>query len=196
MRIVKTLAVVPALALVMTACGGATEADTPAEAADTEETTEAVAETEAATGNIVEVASANADFSTLVSAVAAAGLVETLSGEGPFTVFAPNDAAFAKLGDAVAELTKPEAKDTLTGILTYHVVAGDVKAADVLKLIEENGGKAEITTVNGGLLTASLDGENVILTDANGGTATIIATDVAATNGTIHVIDTVVTPAG
>ena len=193
MRKVKSLAMVPALALVATACGQATEADTT-QGTETEEVTEAGAET--ATGNIVEVASANADFSTLVSAVAAADLVETLSGEGPFTVFAPNDAAFAKLGDAVAELTKPEAKETLTGILTYHVVAGDVKAADVLKLIEENGGKAEITTVNGGLQTASLDGENVVLTDANGGTATIVATDVAATNGTIHVIDTVVTPAG
>lgn len=194
MRIVKTLAIVPALALAITACGDATEAETTAEGTDTEETTEAGAET--ATGNIVEVASANPDFSTLVTAVAAADLVETLSGEGPFTVFAPNDAAFAKLGDALAELTKPEAKDTLTGILTYHVVAGDVKAADVLKLIEDNDGKAEITTVNGGLLTASLDGENVVLTDANGGTSTIVATDVAATNGTIHVIDTVVTPAG
>lgn len=194
MRIVKSLAIVPALALSVTACGGTTETDTGTEGTGTEETTEAGAE--AATGNIVEVASANGDFSTLVTAVSAAGLVETLSGEGPFTVFAPNNAAFDKLGDAVAELTKPEAKDTLAGILTYHVVAGDVKAADVLKLIEENGGKAEITTVNGGLLTASLDGENVVLTDANGGTSTVIATDVAASNGTIHVIDTVVTPAG
>ncbi|WP_438729589.1 fasciclin domain-containing protein [Parasphingorhabdus sp. DH2-15] len=194
MRITKSLAIVPALALTLTACGEATEAEAPVDGEGTEEVTDEGAEQ--ATGNIVEVASANSDFSTLVTAVAAADLVETLSGDGPFTVFAPNDAAFAKLGDALAELTKPEAKDTLTGILTYHVVSGEVKAADVLKLIEENGGKAEITTVNGGILTASLDGENVVLTDANGGTSTILATDVAATNGVIHVIDTVVTPAG
>lgn len=195
MRIVKSLAIVPALALTVTACGGATEAEGTDTEAGTETEDTATGGDEAATGTIVEVASGNPDFSTLVTAVTAAGLGETLSGEGPFTVFAPNDAAFAKLGDAVAELTKPEAKDTLTGILTYHVVAGDVKAADVLKLIEDNGGKAEITTVNGGILTASLDGENVVLTDANGGTATVIATDVAASNGVIHVIDTVVTPA-
>ncbi|MBZ9650685.1 fasciclin domain-containing protein [Psychroflexus montanilacus] len=145
--------------------------------------------------NIVEIASGNDDFSTLVTAVKAAGLVETLSGDGPFTVFAPTNDAFAKLPEGtVPNLVKPENKEQLTGILTYHVVSGEFMAADVVSAIEDNGGSFTIPTVQGGELTASLDGENVILTDANGSTSTIIMTDVDASNGVIHAIDTVVMP--
>lgn len=145
--------------------------------------------------NIVGVAAGNADFSTLVAAVKAAELVGTLSGEGPFTVFAPVNAAFEKLPEGTLdELLKPEGKQTLTSILTYHVVSGNVKAADVVKAIQDNNGSFVITTVQGNTLTASLDGENVILTDAKGGVSTIVLTDVEASNGVIHAIDTVVMP--
>lgn len=144
---------------------------------------------------IVGVAAGNENFSTLVAAVKAAELVETLNGDGPFTVFAPTNAAFEKLPEnTVSDLLKPENKDTLTAILTYHVVAGNYKAADVVKAIKDNNGSFTITTVQGATLTASMDGENVILTDAKGGTSTIIMTDVAAANGVIHAIDTVVMP--
>ena len=147
------------------------------------------------TPNIVGVAAGNENFSTLVAAVKAAELVDTLSGEGPFTVFAPVNAAFEKLPEGTLDgLLKPESKGTLTSILTYHVVAGKVKAADVVKAIQDNNGSFTITTVQGNKLTASLDGENVILTDAKGGTSTIVLTDVAASNGVIHAIDTVVMP--
>ncbi|MGD1947769.1 MAG: fasciclin domain-containing protein [Croceivirga sp.] len=147
------------------------------------------------TPNIVGVAAGNENFSTLVAAVKAAELVDTLSGEGPFTVFAPVNAAFEKLPEGTLDgLLKPESKGTLTSILTYHVVAGNVKAADVVKAIQDNNGSFAITTVQGNTLTASLDGENVILTDAKGGTSTIVLTDVAASNGVIHAIDTVVMP--
>lgn len=180
----------PALAsaLALAACG------TPAEEADTTADTMAVAD-EASAGTIVDVASGNEDFSTLVTAVTAAGLGETLSGAGPFTVFAPNNAAFAKLPEGTLEtLTKPESKDALTGILTYHVVPGRTDAATLVEAIKANGGTYSITTVNGGSLTASMDGDNVILTDAKGGTSSVTATDVEASNGLIHVIDTVVMP--
>ncbi len=149
----------------------------------------------AAPGTIVDVASGNTDFTTLVTAVTAADLGATLSGPGPFTVFAPTDAAFSKLPEGtVADLTKPENKETLSGILTYHVVAGNVSAEALTKMISDNGGTAELTTVNGGKLTAKIDGDKVVLTDAAGGTATVTATDVPASNGVIHVIDTVVMP--
>ncbi len=146
-------------------------------------------------GTIVEVAVGNADFSTLVTAVKAAGLVETLSGTGPFTVFAPTNAAFGKLPEGTVEsLLKPESKDALTGILTYHVVAGKFMAADVVKAIKANNGSFSIATVQGGNLTASLDGDSVVLTDAKGNTSKVIITDVAASNGVIHALDTVVMP--
>lgn len=148
------------------------------------------------TGTIVDVAVGNPDFSTLVTAVTAADLGATLSGPGPFTVFAPTDAAFAKLPEGtVANLVKPENKATLAGILTYHVVSGNVSAEALTKMIADNGGTAELTTVNGAKLTAKLVGGKVVLTDAAGGTATVTATDVAASNGVVHVIDTVVMPA-
>lgn len=152
-------------------------------------------EVEAEVKTIVDVAVGNDDFSTLVTAVQAAELVKTLSSEGPFTVFAPTNDAFAKLPEGtVPSLLEPENKDQLSGVLTYHVVAGQFMAADVLAAIEENDGSFTITTVQGEDLTASLDGENVVLTDANGNTSTVVITDVEASNGVIHAIDTVVMP--
>lgn len=144
---------------------------------------------------IVGVAAANADFSTLVTAVTNAGLVKTLSGAGPFTVFAPNNAAFAKLpAGTVDNLLKPENLDTLKSILTYHVVAGKVEAAAVIDAINKNNGKYSVTTVQGGTIVFSLKDGKVILTDANGATSTVILADVAASNGVIHAIDSVVMP--
>lgn len=147
------------------------------------------------TPTIVGVAAANENFSTLVAAVKGAGLVETLNGDGPFTVFAPVNAAFDKLPEGtVSGLLKPESKETLTAILTYHVIAGKFMAADVVKAIGENNGKFSIPTVQGGTLIASMNDGKVILTDENGNTSTIIITDVAASNGVIHAIDTLVMP--
>jgi uncharacterized surface protein with fasciclin (FAS1) repeats len=149
----------------------------------------------AQTPNIVEVAVGNENFSTLVAAVTAAGLVETLSGDGPFTVFAPTNDAFAMLPEGtVATLLLPENLDMLTSILTYHVVSGKFEAAAVVAAIQANDGAFEVTTVQGGLLIASLDGENVILTDEKGTVSTVVIADVAASNGVIHAINTVVMP--
>ena len=144
---------------------------------------------------IVGVAAGNENFTTLVAAVKAAGLVDVLSSKGPFTVFAPVNSAFNKLPEGtVAGLLKPENKKLLAAILTYHVVAGEFKAADVLKAIKDNNGKFVITTVQGGTLTASIKDGKVILTDVKGNVSTIIITDVAASNGVIHAIDSVVMP--
>lgn len=145
--------------------------------------------------DIVGVAAGSADHSTLVAAVKAADLVGTLQGAGPFTVFAPTNAAFGKLPSGTVDgLLKPEAKPALTKILTYHVVAGKLDAAAVVKAIQAGGGKAVLSTVSGGKLTATLDGSKVKLTDENGGTSWVTATDLQATNGVIHVIDSVVLP--
>lgn len=147
------------------------------------------------TKTIVENAIASPIHTTLVAAVKAAGLVETLSGPGPFTVFAPTDDAFAALPAGTVEtLVMPENKATLTKILTYHVVAGRVTAADVVALIEAGGGSAALTTVEGGVLTASLDGSTVVLTDEKGGTARVTQADVFQSNGVIHVTDAVSMP--
>ncbi len=148
-----------------------------------------------AEGDIVGVAAGSKDHTTLVAAVKAADLVATLQSKGPFTVFAPTNSAFAKLpAGTVDNLLKPENKAILASILTYHVVAGKLDAAAVIAAIKTGKGKAVLTTVNGGKLMASLKGANVILTDEKGGTATVIATDLKATNGVVHVIDTVVMP--
>ncbi len=145
--------------------------------------------------NIVGVAAENEVFTTLVAAVKAADLVNTLSGTGPFTVFAPTNDAFGKLPDGTVEtLLKPENKSSLTGILTYHVVAGKYMAADVVKAIQENNNSFVIETVQGSPLTLSLKDGKVILVDQNGNSSTVTATDVKASNGVIHVIDTVVMP--
>ncbi|RAJ13490.1 fasciclin domain-containing protein [Olleya aquimaris] len=147
------------------------------------------------TPNIVGVAVGNDNFSTLVAAVKAAGLVDTLSGDGPFTVFAPTNDAFAKLPEGtVATLLKPENKATLTAVLTYHVVSGKFEAAAVVEAIKSNNGAFEVATVQGGKLVASLDGDSVILTDEKGNKSKVVIADVAASNGVIHAIDTVVMP--
>lgn len=144
---------------------------------------------------IVETAIASPDHTTLVAAVTAAGLVGTLSGEGPFTVFAPTDAAFAALPEGVIDaLVQPENKAVLTRVLTYHVVAGRVTAADVIGLIEAGGGSAAIETLSGDTLTASLRDGSVILTDENGGVATVTQADIIQSNGVIHVTDAVSVP--
>ena len=147
------------------------------------------------TRNIIENAVNSADHTTLVAAVKAAGLVETLSGPGPFTVFAPTNAAFAKLpAGTVDTLVKPENKATLTGILTYHVVAGNMTAADLAKAIADGGGSAALKTVAGGTLTATQAGGTITLTDEKGGKSTVTQGDVIQSNGVIHVIDTVLMP--
>ena len=145
--------------------------------------------------NIIENAVNSKDHTTLVAAVKAAGLVETLQGEGPFTVFAPTNEAFAKLPKGTVEtLLKPENKAKLQSVLTYHVVAGKVSAMDLIKMIKDGKGKAELTTVNGDMLTAMLKGKKVQLKDAAGTVSTVTIADVNQSNGVIHVVDTVVLP--
>lgn len=147
------------------------------------------------TETIVGVAASNANFSTLVAAVKAADLVATLNSKGPFTVFAPTNDAFDKLPEGTVEtLLKSENKAMLSSLLTYHVVAGKFMAADVVKAIADNKGKFVITTVNGEKLTAYMKDGNVMLKDAKGNASTIIITDVDASNGVIHAIDSVVMP--
>ena len=187
-----TIALASAASLAIAAC-----AEEPAETAAYEDTATAdqMANAEAEAGTVVEVAQDDETFSTLVSAVTAAGLGETLSGDGPFTVFAPTNDAFAKIPQAtLTELTTNDT-ETLGNILTYHVVEGNVDAATLTQAITDAGDAGyTITTVNGGTLTATVVDGNVVLTDAAGGTATVTATDVAASNGVIHVIDTVLMP--
>jgi len=147
------------------------------------------------TKNIIENAVNSADHTTLVAAVKAAGLVETLSGAGPFTVFAPTNAAFAKLpAGTVDTLVKPASKATLTGILTYHVVPGNMTAANLTKAIADGGGRATLKTVAGGNLTATAAGGAITLTDAKGGKSIVTQGDVIQSNGVIHVVDTVLMP--
>lgn len=145
---------------------------------------------------IVANASKASNLTTLVAAVQAADLAGTLSGPGPFTVFAPDNAAFEKIPAATRDsLMAPAGKDDLTKILTYHVVPGRLTAADLTSRIQAGGGKAELTTVQGGTLTASAGANgSVILTDAAGGTSTVSQADVMQSNGVVHVIDTVVMP--
>jgi len=145
--------------------------------------------------DIVDLAVGSKDHTTLVAAVKAAALVETLKSAGPFTVFAPTNDAFGKLPAGTVEtLVKPENKATLIAILTYHVVAGKFSSTDVVAAIKAGNGTATLTTVQGGKLKASLKGSSVILTDEKGGISTVIVADLNATNGVIHVIDTVVLP--
>ncbi len=187
-------------ALALTACSGSEEA--PAPTADTEVVqddamaSDTMVATEA-TGDktIVALAQTNPEASTLVAAVTAAGLGETLSGPGPFTVFAPSNAAFAKVDKATLDgLMKPESKEKLASLLKYHVVAGNVKSGDLAKMIADGKGTATVKTLNGGSLKAMMDGDKIVLTDAKGGKSTVTAADMVASNGTIHVVDTVVMP--
>jgi uncharacterized surface protein with fasciclin (FAS1) repeats len=148
------------------------------------------------TKNIVENAVNSADHTTLVAAVKAAGLVETLSGRGPFTVFAPTNAAFDKLpAGTVQTLLLPENKAMLTKVLTYHVVAGKYDSKKLMQLIKKGGGQASLTTVSGGTLLARMNGMNGIsLTDEKGGTSNVTTANVYQSNGVIHVVDTVLMP--
>ncbi len=147
------------------------------------------------TKNIIENAVNSKDHTTLVAAVKAAGLVETLSGTGPFTVFAPVNAAFEKLPKGTVEtLLKPESKATLTSVLTHHVVAGKMSAADLMAAAKAGGSKAMLKTVQGGTLTVATVGNKVEITDAKGGKSMVTIADVNQSNGVIHVVDTVLMP--
>ena len=147
------------------------------------------------TKDIIDNAVNSKDHTTLVAAVKAAGLVDTLKGPGPFTVFAPTNKAFAALpAGTVDTLLKPENKAMLTSILTYHVVAGKVDAAALKKMITEGKGSATLTTVAGGTLTAKTKGGKVMVTDEKGGTATVTIADVYQSNGVIHVVNKVLLP--
>jgi len=147
------------------------------------------------TKDIIDNAVNSADHTTLVAAVKAAGLVDTLKGPGPFTVFAPTNEAFAKLpAGTVESLLKPENKDTLTKVLTYHVIAGRLSAADLRKQIQAGNGHAELKTVSGGTLMVMMQGKNIVLKDEKGGISTVTIPNVFQSNGVIHVVDTVVLP--
>ena len=148
-----------------------------------------------AQATVVDLAAGSKEHTTLVAAVKAAGLVEALQSPGPFTVFAPVDAAFENLPKGTVEtLLKAENRNLLTQILTYHVLAGSFDAASVIKAVKEGGGKAEVKTLSGGMLTLSIRDGSVIITDEKGGMAKVVAADLKAGNGIVHVIDSVVLP--
>jgi uncharacterized surface protein with fasciclin (FAS1) repeats len=145
--------------------------------------------------DIVDNAVNSADHTTLVAAVKAAGLVETLKGKGPFTVFAPTNAAFDKLpAGTVDTLLKPENKSMLAQVLTYHIVAGKVDSKELAEKIKAGHGTATLKTVAGGTLTVKMEGSDIILTDAKGGTSKVTTADVYQANGVIYVIDSVLSP--
>lgn len=147
------------------------------------------------TKDVVDIAMGSKDHTTLVAAIKAADLVATLKGKGPFTVFAPTNAAFDKLPEGtVATLLKPENKAQLAKILTYHVVSGNLDAAAVVVAIKKGNGKAVLKTVSGGTLIASLAGDKVKLTDESGNSAYVVVADLKGSNGVVHVIDGVVLP--
>lgn len=194
MNLVKKISALSMVALIAVSCGDGKKKESEEVIADSTAVSVDSTETVAST-TIVDVAVGNPNFSTLVAAVKAAGLAETLSGEGPFTVFAPTNAAFEKLpAGTVDGLLKPENLEKLKGLLTYHVVAGKFDAAAVTDAITKGNGKFTVTTVQGGKIDLSLKDGNVVLTDANGSTSTVAIADVAASNGVIHAIDTVVMP--
>jgi uncharacterized surface protein with fasciclin (FAS1) repeats len=182
-----------ASALALSACASETPADTETEVVADEAmgTDNMVAAEPAGDKNIVALAQTNPQASTLVSAVTAAGLGETLSGTGPFTVFAPANSAFAKVDKATLDgLMKPENKAALGEVLKYHVVEGKVASADLAKMITDGGGTATVKTLNGSL-KATMDGDKIVLTDSKGGKSTVTAPDMMASNGVVHSIDTV-----
>jgi transforming growth factor-beta-induced protein len=187
-RTTVVLAAAMSSALLLGACSSSDGSDEAA--ADTSPTTMATAApstTAPSSQTIVDVAASNPQFSTLVAAVNAAGLADTLSGTGPFTVFAPTNDAFDKLpAGTVDSLLKPENKDKLASILTYHVVAAKVMAADVKP--------GAVETVNGASFTIGVEGNDVVITDGQGNKSKVVKTDVPASNGVIHVIDTVLLP--
>lgn len=194
MNYARTFAIaVSATALVGLAACGEPATNTTTVTAETD-VDAPVAGAPASTGTIVEVAQSNNDFETLVAAVQAAGLVDTLNGSGPFTVFAPTDAAFEKLpAGTVENLTQPAQRNDLQRILTYHVVPGNLTAADLASQAGTDG-EVRLTTVQGGTITLRNNNGTWQLTDAAGNTSNVVIADVAASNGVIHAIDTVVMP--
>ncbi|MFN4101456.1 MAG: fasciclin domain-containing protein [Pararhodobacter sp.] len=198
---IRSLLLGAAAAALVSAC--TTSADTGAGMSAAAPSSAAMAETTVIVGgaemypsrNIVENAVNSADHTTLVAAVVAAGLADTLSSPGPFTVFAPVNSAFAALpAGTVDTLLLPENKDMLTKILTAHVVAGDLKAADLIAQAAANGGTATLTTVSGDTLTFAVKGGAAVVTDENGGKATVTIADVNQSNGVIHVVNSVLLP--
>jgi uncharacterized surface protein with fasciclin (FAS1) repeats len=198
MKITKIMLVSALSAFALAACSGEAPTDTAATEVVQDDSTPApgsIAAEPTGDQNIVALAQGNPNVSTLVSAVTAAGLGETLSGPGPFTVLAPTNDAFNKVGKATLDgLMTPDSKDKLGGILKYHVISGNIKSGDLAKQIADGNGTATVTTLNGGSLKASMDGDKIVLTDAKGGKATVIAPDMIASNGTVHTIDTVLMP--
>ncbi|QKE84168.1 fasciclin domain-containing protein [Arthrobacter sp. NEB 688] len=194
----RTLAATAALslALVVSACGSDSDTDAGASAPATSSAaptsaSPSASESAAASADIVDTAVAAGGFTTLATALEAAGLVETLKGEGPYTVFAPTDEAFTALPAGTLDDLLADPKGALTDVLTYHVVPGKVMAADVATMDGQ-----EVETVNGEKLTVGVDGDTVTLTDTSGGEVTVTQTDIEATNGVIHVIDGVLVPQG
>ncbi len=191
MRNISKILLACAATISLTACG-----EQAANTANGKSDTESAAGKEPAEPtNIVGVAENNAELSTLVMAMTVAELGGTLAEEGPFTVFAPTNDAFNKIDPAeLSALLSPEKKEDLTSLLNYHVVSGEMTAADVTQAIADGGGTATLTTVEGTKLKASLEGQKVVLEDAAGGKSTVTLVDVKATNGVIHAVDTVVMP--
>jgi uncharacterized surface protein with fasciclin (FAS1) repeats len=182
-----------ALAIAAIVCANTISAQTMTHKTMKEKTVEVGGAPMYSSKNIIENAVNSKDHTTLVAAVKAAGLVETLMGAGPFTVFAPTNAAFAKLPAGTVEtLLKPENKATLTAVLTYHVVAG--RSKEIARLIKEGNGKAEVTTVQGGKLWLWMKGNKLMIKDEKGGMSTVTIKDVYQSNGVIHVVDAVVLP--
>ena len=189
LTLLMALVVLCLAAFTAAGCGSSNNDSTPAPTGSG-----ASGSTSSASTDIVATAAGNKDLATLVSLVKLGGLVQTLQGSGPYTVFAPTNAAFAKLDPkTVAALKKPANKDQLKQVLTYHVVAGDYSSQDIVKLAQE--GKT-LKTVEGEDLTPELDGSTVKIKDANGNTATVVKADVTTSNGVVHVIDGVLIPKG
>ncbi|HON76747.1 MAG TPA: fasciclin domain-containing protein [Dermatophilaceae bacterium] len=185
-----SVAALAAAALTLAACGSSSEpAATPTPSATTSSAAPTSEEPMPAAKDIVDTAVGAGQFTTLATALTAAGLVDTLKGAGPFTVFAPTDDAFAKLPAGTLDTLLADPKGALTKILTYHVVPGKVMAADVVKM-----DGAKVKTVNGAELTIKVSGSDVMLMDATGASVKVVKTDVTASNGVIHVIDGVLLP--
>jgi uncharacterized surface protein with fasciclin (FAS1) repeats len=185
-----SVAALAAAALTLAACGSSSEpAATPTPSATTSSAAPTSEEPMPAAKDIVDTAVGAGQFTTLATALTAAGLVDTLKGAGPFTVFAPTDDAFAKLPAGTLDTLLADPKGALTKILTYHVIPGKVMAADVVKM-----DGAKVKTVNGAELTIKVSGSDVMLMDATGGSVKVVKTDVTASNGVIHVIDGVLLP--
>jgi len=207
MKLTKIVLSVAVMGLLFASCDDANKKNAEAEASakaeqmkmeeasamEAEEDAKVRAHYEANT--VAAIAMRNENFSTLAGAVQTAGLAETLSSEGPFTVFAPTNEAFSKVPKATLDkLMKPENKKDLANLLSYHVVSGEWNAASLVKVIQENNNKYEVVTVQGEILTLSLKGDKVQIKDAKGGTSTVVMADVEASNGVIHAIDKVIMP--